>query len=542
VFVKAAAKRIEKNIYGHKINPFDWQTNASNYKDLLIIAPTGAGKTIAGYNWMTQNNPERIIFTAPIKALSNERYFELKRTGQDVGILTGDVKHNPDAKILCMTQEIYTNSYAKMPNQQVVIDEIHYMFQDPNRARAYAEGLYKTSSQSNLLLLSATVNKKIIDYFNKVSNREFDVIEIKNRPVETIYLTNQLGFNKKLKEYFPALFFVFSISGVRNTALELVEYCNVNKMLPTPQEIDEINYLGDRYKITDRDILYLVSSGVGIYHGAMRYKEKIFIEKLFRKNLLKTVVGTDSLALGVNLPAKSVIFCQLAKYYDGPISKREFLQMSGRAGRLGLWNVGYVGFINSEFESFGYKTSGIYKDLLKSKLEEEHIRVAPNYKYIFRKIPFEDITAKFSILVQDVVEKEVDTVVNLSTGLDKTNVIQIKRVSQDIFYAISSIKRTLFETRNPKTIYKIFQDIFFDEFDISTNMSIAVDIAKKQTLDAINIFTEYSEKRTQREALQFLKFFRGLKNKYNVVGVDEFLKMINDDDNFVLNPQLIDNE
>jgi superfamily II RNA helicase len=540
--VEVTAKRIEKNIYGHKINPFDWQTKASNYKDLLIIAPTGAGKTIAAYNWMTQNNPKRIIFTAPIKALSNERYFELKRTGQDVGILTGDVKHNPDAKILCMTQEIYTNNYAAMPDQQVIIDEIHYMFQDPNRARAYAEGLYKTSSQSNLLLLSATVNKKIIDYFNKVSNRNFDVIEIKNRPVETIYLTNQLGFNKKLKEYFPALFFVFSISGVRSIALELVEYCNINKILPTPQQIDEIQYIGEKYKITDRDILYFVNNGVGIYHGAMRYKEKIFIEKLFRKNLLKTVVGTDSLALGVNLPAKSVIFCQLAKYYDGPISKREFLQMSGRAGRLGLWNVGYVGYINSDYESFGYTTSSLYKQLQKAKLEEEHIRVAPNYRYIFRKIPFEDITAKFSLLVQDIVEKEVDTVINLSTNLDKTSIKQRKKISNEIHYAIGEVKRALFETDNSEIIYKIFQDIFFDEFDISTNMSIAIDIAKKQTLDAINVFKEYSEKRTQREALQFLKFFRGLKGKYNVVNIDEFMKMINDDDNFVLNPQLIDSD
>jgi superfamily II RNA helicase len=392
------------------------------------------------------------------------------------------------------------------------------------------------------LLLSATVNKKIIDYFNKVSNRKFDVIEIKDRPVETIYLTNQLGFNKKLKEYFPALFFVFSISGVRSIALELVEYCNINKILPTPQQIDEIQYIGEKYKITDRDILYFVSSGVGIYHGAMRYKEKIFIEKLFRKNLLKTVVGTDSLALGVNLPAKSVIFCQLAKYYDGPISKREFLQMSGRAGRLGLWNVGYVGYINSDYESFGYTTSSLYKQLQKAKLEEEHIRVAPNYRYIFRKIPFEDITAKSSLLVQDIVEKEVDTVINLSTNLDKTSIKQRKKISNEIYYAIGEVKGVLFETNNSEIIYKIFQDIFFDEFDISTNMSIAIDIAKKQTLDAINVFKEYSEKRTQREALQFLKFFRGLKGKYNVVNIDEFMKMINDDDNFVLNPQLIDSE
>jgi len=201
---------IKTNIYGREINPFDWQEEAKNYKDLLIIAPTGAGKTVAAYNWAFNDKSERVIFTAPIKALSNERYLELKKAKKDVGILTGDVKINENAKILCMTQEIYTNHFAHLPNQKVIIDEVHYMFQDPYRARAYAEGLHRTSKDSNILLLSATITRQAVVYFEKITQRILDVIEIKERPVETKYV-GRIPF-ENLIDYQPALIFIFSLN------------------------------------------------------------------------------------------------------------------------------------------------------------------------------------------------------------------------------------------------------------------------------------------------------------------------------------------
>ncbi len=203
---------VKENIYGKKITPFKWQEDAKNYKNLLIIAPTGSGKTIAAYNWAFNGESERIIFTAPIKALSNERYLELKNAGKNVGILTGDVKINENAKILCMTQEIYTNHFAHLPNQKVIIDEIHYMFQDSQRARAYAEGLYKTSKDSDILLLSATLTKKAIRYFENITQRKLDVIEITERPVKTEYIGN-IPF-EKIADYQPAIIFVFSVKGI----------------------------------------------------------------------------------------------------------------------------------------------------------------------------------------------------------------------------------------------------------------------------------------------------------------------------------------
>ena len=132
------------------INFYDWQIRAYNHiKDnsAVLSAPTGSGKTLVAYLWAgilnrdgtinTQPDSSRIIFTSPIKALSNERYLDLRRMGLDVGIETGDFKRNEGASIICCTQEIYTMKYARIPNQKLIVDELHYIFTDSSRARMY---------------------------------------------------------------------------------------------------------------------------------------------------------------------------------------------------------------------------------------------------------------------------------------------------------------------------------------------------------------------------------------------------------------------
>jgi Superfamily II RNA helicase len=106
---------ISANLYGREITPLPWQTEAGEYDNLIIVAPTGAGKSVASYIWAGKKPAERVIFTAPTKSLSNERWLELKRAGLDVGLLTGDVRLNEKAKILCMTQR-YTP--LSLPNFQ----------------------------------------------------------------------------------------------------------------------------------------------------------------------------------------------------------------------------------------------------------------------------------------------------------------------------------------------------------------------------------------------------------------------------------------
>ena len=99
----------------------------------------------------------RVVFTAPIKALSNERYMDLRRMGLDVGIETGDFKRNEGARIICCTQEIYTMKYADQPGQKLIVDEFHYIFSDPDRARTYIDGIRATHPETPILVMSATL-------------------------------------------------------------------------------------------------------------------------------------------------------------------------------------------------------------------------------------------------------------------------------------------------------------------------------------------------------------------------------------------------
>jgi superfamily II RNA helicase len=533
---------IKKNIYGKKITPFDWQEQAKNYKNLLIIAPTGSGKTIAAYNWAFSNSEktERIIFTAPIKALSNERFLELKKAGKDVGIITGDVKINENAKILCMTQEIYTSHFAHLPYQKVIIDEIHYMFQDPNRARAYAEGLYRTSKESDILLLSATITKQAVKYFENITQRKLDIIEIKERPVKTEYI-GRIPF-EKITDYQPAIIFLFSLRGIIDMAENLAIHNEKINNLPSEEQLQEILKLSEKYKINDVKLIEFTKRNVGIYHGNMKYKEKIFIEILFRHNLIKFIVGTDALSLGVNFPSKTVIFGQLAKYYDGPISKREFLQMAGRAGRLGLWDIGYVGYMNTPYEAFEYATSELYNILLKRTIEPEEIIVAPSYKFIIKQLSLKDLIENPD-KVKEAIKEEVETISKLSSKeISKKDETKLQTNIAKEIKELTKIIKHKNSIENAEKIYEIFQDIYFDEFDVYTNAFIAKKIYNNSyQINCIEIYDHFAEKNAQREKLQFLKFFKGLGKleKYRVIGLDKFEEIIKKEDEFVLNPEKI---
>ncbi|MFZ8787917.1 DEAD/DEAH box helicase, partial [Thermocrinis sp.] len=332
------------NLYGKEIKPLDWQLSAADYDNLIIVAPTGAGKSVASYIWAGKKTAQRIIFTAPTKSLSNERWLELKKAGLDVGLLTGDVRLNEKAKILCMTQEIYTSEFAKLPNQRVIIDEVHYMFQEPSRARAYAEGIKKTHPLSSLLLLSATITNKGIEILKGLSGRDMHVIKVEKRPVKIEFIHTPLQLSKDLLEYFPAIFFVFSRSFGVEIVQRLKKLFKSLKSVPTEEEWKKAREIAQKLQITNTFLLSAAKHGVGLYFGDMKYKERVFVEKLFRSQLIKAMVSSDALAVGVNFPAKSVVFCQLSKAGRG-LSKREFLQMAGRAGRPGLWDIGYVGYL-----------------------------------------------------------------------------------------------------------------------------------------------------------------------------------------------------
>ena len=314
---------------------YKWQEKALaaiDGKSAILSAPTGSGKTWVAYIWAglmerdgTPRMPEgRVIFTAPIKALSNERYLDLKGMGFDVGLETGDFKKNAGAAVLCCTQEIYTLKYAHLPGQSVVIDEFHFIFNDPERARAYIDGLRGTSDDSRILVMSATFGnpERVRDYLQEMARRDFALFETNARVTKLVY--KQRG--TRFAQIRDALIFAFSKKGVEWAAAQTAK--TRHKISRGKRaRLREIAEILEVTKIPDTML-----RGVGMYFGSMLPKEKLLVEMAFRERIIDVVAGTDALSLGVNLPAESVIFAQMAKFIDGPLTRNEFLQMAGTRG------------------------------------------------------------------------------------------------------------------------------------------------------------------------------------------------------------------
>ncbi len=543
-----------KNLYGIEIKPYQWQKEVQNHKDVLIIAPTGAGKSIAAYNWVFKEDSEtkptkseirRVIFTAPTKALSNERFLELKRMGKNAGIITGDVRYNQEAEILCMTQEIYNNEFALFPYQKVVIDEIHYLFQDGKRARAYIDGIVNTNTKSDLMLLSATINTDAVNYFEKISGRKFHLIHIKKRPVPVKYI-GRVSYKEILKNYSPAIIFLFSRKGVESVAEEVY---SISEDIPIEKQ-EKLKDLCKRLNIQSSWLIKLARKGVAVYSGNMLFKEKIFAEQLIRKGIAKVIVGTDALALGVNFPVKSVIFGQLAKYYDGPITKREFLQMSGRAGRPNLHNTGYVGFTETGYESFEFDTEELYEEILKKPLEKETLLLEPDYSKIFLQMNYLQLKEMKKSDLKKIIEKEIEYIRNYSFGNfgNSEDLEDSEDFEMNLSYYLNEIKRDFWNVINflsqrikSEKVFNILQRIYFQEFSIIQNLIAAEKLFSDSSLDAFEFFRKTAKESSQREMLQYLKFYNKLKNSgFKINNLENFKQTIENIDEFVLYPEKLD--
>lgn len=365
-----------------KYNLYSWQENASkviNGKDAILSSPTGSGKSFVAYIWagiLDQEGyviePEsKVIFTAPTKALSNERYISLKNMGLEVGLETGDFKKNTHSRIICCTQEIYTIKYYNQKNTKVIIDEFHYIFRESERSRAYIDGINTTNKESYILVMSATFGdiETVRSYLDSISDRNFVSFNNEERATDLKFLKKGV-LPYKVKD---SIVFVFSKKGIVGVS---------NMIADTRKDIDSYEIIQGMAEILEIDKLDRnYSKGVGQYYGMMLPKEKLLTELAYRNRLLDVVVGTDALALGVNLPAEYVLFAQLAKYMDGPISKNEFLQIAGRAGRKGFFDKGYVSFLkyNDRYEKAGLKTGDLYKKILNKECENATVRIRPKY-------------------------------------------------------------------------------------------------------------------------------------------------------------------
>jgi superfamily II RNA helicase len=478
---------------------YDWQIEAVERvagRNAIIAAPTGSGKTWVAYRWaglMDEGGnaalprAARVIFTAPIKALSNERYLDLRRMGFNVGLETGDFKKNAGASVLCCTQEIYTLKYAHQPNQRVIIDEFHFIFGSPERTRAYIDGIRGTSAESTLLVMSATFGdpQTVRGYLEEMGRRDFEIFETGERVTKLVYRKKGVPYAR----IHDALVFVFSRRGAEHTA---------NQIAKTRKKIQRadrarLREMADILEVsrTQETLLY----GVGVYYGSLYPKEKLLVEMAFRERILDVVVGTDALSLGVNLPAESVIFAQMAKYVDGPLTHNEFLQMSGRAGRKGYFETGYVSFIaRSRTEHHDYDTETLYRQVMNSPKEAATITLQPAVGRLLKG----HATA----------EQEARMIADCSLPR-----VTYEQALNEVEELLVLIKRTLGLIKNRderKKMETALADLWFDEMSVTGNFAVAWLFVTEGEPDAMKAAEMLrSEERNYLQALLKIKRYAG---------------------------------
>jgi superfamily II RNA helicase len=323
---------------------------------VILNTPTGSGKSLvaAAAHFTALAAGKRSIYTAPIKALVSEKFFALCREfgSEKVGMITGDASVNPDAPIVCCTQEILANwalrDGAAAPIDVAVVDEFHY-YGDPQRGWAWQVPLLELP-RTQFLLMSATLGSVAFfaEDLTRRSGRETTVITSVSRPVplDFEYRTSTLHHSvTELLESGKAP--IYLVHFTQKDATEAAQnYLALDPLSKTEKAAVKDALAGFRFDSPiGRDLRRFITAGVGVHHAGLLPKYRLLVEKLAQDGLLKIICGTDTLGVGVNVPIRSVLFTQLCKY-DGNavrlLSNREFAQIAGRAGRKGFDDRGDV--------------------------------------------------------------------------------------------------------------------------------------------------------------------------------------------------------
>ena len=323
---------------------------------VILGTPTGSGKSMValGLAYLTICQHKRAYYTAPIKALVSEKFFDLVEVlGRDnVGMITGDTHINTSAPVICCTEEILANQAlregAASDVAAVAMDEFHF-FGEADRGWAWQVPLL-TLPNTQFLLMSATLGdtSAISAALGRQTNRTVDEVTQAERPVPLSYqyvdTSLEATVELALRDGDAPIYIVhFAQDAALNTAQSLSSYG-----VATKEQRDAVKEAckGTRFTTAfGKTLQRLLSCGVGVHHAGMLPRYRLLVEKLAQQGLLPVICGTDTLGVGINVPIHTVLLTALTKY-DGHrqrrLRSREFHQIAGRAGRSGFDTEGLV--------------------------------------------------------------------------------------------------------------------------------------------------------------------------------------------------------
>lgn len=476
-----------------------------NDENVLVTAHTGCGKTRVGIYAIAKyiRDGKTVIYTTPLKALSNQKYKELKeeflpeferQSGiqATIGIMTGDNKICPEANCVVMTTEILRNSLYRLGKENdtrkqselkdehvnnigcVIFDEVHYI-NDADRGSVWEETFCLLNKNVTLVLLSATIDEahKFAEWIGKLKQKPMNLIPTQHR---VIPLTHYIYTNEKLiqimnnknvfdncaydmilkqkntkspskninglikylnkKNLLQCIFFVFSRKNCEKYAnLVSTEVTNkeertkISKIFNIHMHKYEKKYLfSKQYQTLKR----LIHKGVAYHHSGLIHILKEIIEILFQQGLIKLLFATETFAVGVNMPTKTVVFTELKKPTNSKrryLQTAEYKQMSGRAGRRGIDKTGTVIILPNYINNI--PTRDDLRCIMLGKVPSISSKLSINYSLILKNILSDEICST-DFLSSSLYHKETTQIINKLTERKKYLINEINKINPEI--------------------------------------------------------------------------------------------------------------
>jgi len=343
----------DKFLLSRGLEPYPVQEQAISTifagKSVLVTVPTGTGKTLMAKAALFRalGRGERAIYTTPLRALTEEKYRELCDDfgTENVGFATGDYKVNREAPIQVEVAEILWNRIVAekhvSPAELVVMDEGHY-FNDPERGYVWEQSIIGLDPRTQLVILSATVGHadRFCQWVEVTRRMPMALVESRERKVPLVHEFREEMMIETVRELahtgdVPAIIFVFG----REQCFEVARLLKSCRRFTTDEEKAKVEAMCDEALLPSgeaKELRPLLTHGIGVHHAGILPRYKQLVEALALERLIKFVVSTETIAAGINLPARTVVFPSLRKFIkQAPrmVTAAEYHQMAGRAGR-----------------------------------------------------------------------------------------------------------------------------------------------------------------------------------------------------------------